>query len=80
MQIIQRTHLILEHADGLSLIESKAAQTAASGLFNGIRRVCDILPQTQCHQAFVIYGGTAEQKRSDVTLIPWNNLHDRTWV
>jgi len=74
------TDLIIENVDGLSLVEAKASQTAASSLFDGIRRVCDVLPQDQRHQPFVVYGGDAEQKRSNATLIPWNNLHGQTWA
>ena len=72
--------LIVEGVDGLSLVEAKAAQTADSKLFDGVRRVCDVFPQDQRCQPFVVYGGETGQERSDVTLIPWNNLHNQAWA
>jgi len=72
--------LILESVDQWSLVEAKAGQTVVSGLFDSVRRIGEILSQARHHQTFVIYGGDAEQKRSDVTLIPWANLHGQEWA
>lgn len=67
--------LVIEHADRLSLVEAKAAQTATSGLLDGVRRVRDVLEQVQPIQAYVAFGGDTGQKRSDVELVPWLELH-----
>ncbi len=74
------TDLIIEHADRLTLVEAKAAQTASSGLLDGVRRVREVLDEVQPCEAFVAYGGDAVQKRSDVTLQPWLRLHSPKWV
>ncbi|MCC5828083.1 MAG: ATP-binding protein [Phycisphaeraceae bacterium] len=67
--------LVIEHADRLSLVEAKAAQTATSGLLDGVRRVREVLEQVQPTQAYVAFGGDTGQKRSDVELVPWLELH-----
>lgn len=72
--------LVIQHASRLSLIEAKAAQTAAGRLFDGVRRVRDVLAEVRPCTAIVAYGGDTRQERSDVSLIPWSQLHDEQWV
>ncbi|QDU72651.1 ATP-binding protein [Mucisphaera calidilacus] len=72
--------LIIEHADRLSLVEAKAAQTANSGLLEGVRRVREVIEQVRPCKAYVAYGGETGQKRSDVELVPWLNLHTQQWA
>lgn len=72
--------LVIEHADRLSLVEAKAAQTANSGLLDGVRRVREVLEQVRPCKAYVAYGGETGQKRSDVELVPWLNLHTQQWA
>ena len=72
--------LIIESADRLKLTEAKAAQTASSGLFDGLQRVNDRVaqPSRPC-DAFLVYGGDESQTRSDAKLVPWTRLHDEAW-
>jgi hypothetical protein len=72
--------LIIEHSDRLTLVEAKAAQTANSGLLDGVRRVRDVLQRVRPCEAVVAYGGETEQKRSDAVLAPGLALHKRQWV
>lgn len=74
------TDLIVEHADRLDLVEVKAAQTIASGLLEGVRRVADALSQAHACRALVVFGGDQSQQRSDVTLLSWRDLHHQSWA
>ena len=72
--------LIVEGAERLTLVEAKAARTASSSLFTGLRRVRDLLdqPSRPC-RATLVYGGEEPQTRSDATLLPWTRLHEEEW-
>ncbi|MDZ7617868.1 MAG: DUF4143 domain-containing protein, partial [Patescibacteria group bacterium] len=72
--------LIVEYADRSTLLEAKAAQTATSDLLGGARRVRDILSVRSPCSALVVYGGDDRQERSDLTLLPWNRLHEQPWT
>jgi len=73
--------LIIEHANRLTLVEAKAAQTATAGLFDGARRVRDHLydPSRRC-DVVIAYGGDEAQRRSDAKLVPWALLHKERWT
>ena len=74
------TDLIVESADHLTLVEAKSARTASSALFDGLRRVKELLsqPSRPCGAALV-YGGEEPQTRSDASLVPWTRLHEEEW-
>jgi len=73
--------LIIEHPEGLTIVEVKAAQTASRTLFDGIGRVCDHLnDENQSSKAIVAYGGDELQRRRIAQLVPWSNLHDLRWT
>jgi len=73
--------VIVERPDRLTLVEAKSAQTGASSLFAGARRVQAHLedPRRPC-EALVVYGGDEAQRRSDARLGPWSQLHEESWV
>lgn len=66
--------LIIDGSDGARIIEAKAGQTVMSDAFAPARRIAETIgsqvPPT------VIYGGESVQKRSDVTILPWNAIGD----
>ena len=72
--------LIVEYADRSTLLEAKTAQTVTGDLLGGARRVRDILSMRNPCSAWVVYGGDQRQERSDLTLLPWNRLHDQPWT
>jgi len=72
--------LILERADRLTLLEAKAAQTATSGMFDGVRRVRNVLAEIRPCGAFLVYGGDSPQKRRDAELLSWDSVHRRDWT
>jgi len=72
---------IVERPDRLTLVEAKSAQTASPSLLAGARRVRGHLVDTdRSCDAIVVYGGAEVQRRSEVELIPWSQLHDESWV
>jgi len=73
--------LIIEHANRLTLVEAKAAQTASASLFDGARRVRDHLSnQTRPCDVVIVYGGDEAQTRSNAKLVPWARLHEERWI
>ena len=69
--------LVLERTAGPVLVEAKAGTTPSSHLFDGSRRVRNLLANTfpSCQLA-VVYGGEEAQNRSVGKLIPWRQLHE----
>ena len=63
--------LLLEHADGLALIEIKAAQTVSAPLFKGLRSVSAVLGERVKSQ-HLVYGGDTLQERTGVQVLPWH--------
>lgn len=72
--------LVIERASELVLVEAKASQTAMSNIFDAVRRVRELLAAKRSATALVAYAGDTVQKRSDVTLVPWTDLHQRSWI
>jgi predicted AAA+ superfamily ATPase len=72
--------LVIQHANRLTVLEARATQTAASSLFDSVRRVRDVLAEVHACTAIVAYGGDARQSRRDVALIPWAELHGERWA
>ncbi len=72
--------LVIEHADRLTLVEAKSAQTPSISLFDGANRVRGHLddPSRPC-EVVVAYGGDASQPRAGAKLVSWARLHDETW-
>ena len=69
--------LVIEHPNGLSLVEAKSSMTATSSVINSCRRVEKILSTTdKVNHAIVVYGGNQLQRRGTTTLVPWCNLHE----
>lgn len=73
--------LIVERANRLTVVEAKAAMTASASLFDGARRVRDLLTRPKRGaEAVVVYAGDEGQSRTDAELIPWHALHERKWA
>ena len=62
--------LLLEHADGVQLIEIKASQTVAAPLFKNLRTVSALLGERVKSQ-HLVYGGDLRQARTDVDVLPY---------
>ena len=69
--------LVIEHPEGLTLVEAKAAQTPSSTLFRGALRVQGhFRVKTPIPEVVVVYGGDAFQARSAGRLIPWRRVEE----
>ncbi|WP_396435029.1 ATP-binding protein [Limnohabitans sp.] len=62
--------LLLDHADGLELVEIKASQTVSTPLFKNLRTVSTLLGDRVKSQ-HLIYGGAERQDRSGVQVLPY---------
>jgi hypothetical protein len=62
--------LLLDHADGLQLVEIKASQTVSAPLFKNLRTVSTLLGDRVKSQ-HLIYGGAERQVRTDVQVLPY---------
>lgn len=60
--------LLLEHAQGVQLVEIKASQTVAAPLFKNLRTVSALLGDRVLSQ-HLVYGGTERQARTDVEVV-----------
>lgn len=73
--------VVIEMADRLIIVEAKASQTASSSLFDGVRRVGEVLAMVRGRcETVVAYAGDEGQRRSDVSLVPWSELHEYPWA
>jgi uncharacterized protein len=62
--------LLLEHANGLQLVEIKASQTVSAPLFKNLRTVSTLLGDRVKSQ-HLIYGGVERQDRTGVEVLPY---------
>jgi predicted AAA+ superfamily ATPase len=64
--------LLIETAQGITVVEIKAGETVTDALLAPARRIKETLSQVKETQAVIVYGGDAEQRRSDIRVVPWN--------
>jgi predicted AAA+ superfamily ATPase len=62
--------LLLDHADGLQLVEIKASQTVSAPLFKNLRTVGTLLGD-RLRSQHLIYGGAERQDRTGVEVLPY---------
>jgi len=62
--------LLLDHADGLQLVEIKASQTVSAPLFKNLRTVSTLLGDRVKSQ-HLIYGGAERQDRTGAQVLPY---------
>lgn len=60
-------------------VEAKAGATVASDMLKPIHKVGQIMDELADVERFVVFGGDIGQKRSNVTVLPWNRLHEVEW-
>lgn len=68
--------VVIDHPDRMTVVEIKAGQTVTTDLLSPARRIREVLNAVKKTDAVVVYGGDARQDRSDVQLLPWNQLTD----
>ncbi len=65
--------LLVDHGSTLSPVEIKSGQTINRDYFKGLEFWRKLAGQS-AGQACLVYGGDTRQRRSDVTILPWNNI------
>ncbi|MEM6785528.1 MAG: DUF4143 domain-containing protein [Bacteroidota bacterium] len=64
--------VLVEHADGFSLMEVKAGRTVPS---NALKNVCTLRELSNVPgDNWMVYGGDQRQQRSKATILGWRNL------
>lgn len=71
--------VVIERPDGVTVVEVKAAQTAAANIFDGLRRVQGRFGSERC-DGVLVYGGGEDQARSMARLLGWERLHTVDWT
>ena len=67
--------LVIEHPEGLTLVEAKSSCPPSSSFFNTAQKVAAHLRgQVACNLA-AVYGGDQHLSRSLGSLVPWAQLH-----
>lgn len=75
------TDLLIEHATMRTLVEAKAGQTVTGDALTTIRKVAELLTDAGgTSKAVFIHGGGRRQERSDVTVLPWSEVGEVSWV
>jgi predicted AAA+ superfamily ATPase len=64
--------LVIDGADGLTVIEAKAGKTVTADLITPTSRVAATLGPRVTSRPWIVYGGDSPQRRSDCTLLPWH--------
>ncbi len=73
--------LVVEHPEGIKLVEAKSTMTASPNLFNSSNRVLKHLTRTfkPCSDV-VIYGGDRNQQQGTSSLVSWRNIQQFDWL
>ncbi|MFN0135421.1 MAG: ATP-binding protein [Phycisphaerae bacterium] len=73
---------LLVERDGeiAAIVEAKAGQTVASDAFAGLRRIRPIIDPKREVRSVLVYAGSDAQNRSDVSVVPWDELDRQEWA
>lgn len=65
------TDLLIDGTDGLTIVEAKAGQTITRDMLSPARRIVETLGSRATGTPWIVHGGDALQRRSDCTVLPW---------
>ncbi|MEW6253133.1 MAG: ATP-binding protein [Planctomycetota bacterium] len=71
--------VVVEAGGRRTVVEAKAGQTATAELVHAGRAVAEVLERAGAVRRLVVYGGESGQERSDVAVVPWEDLDQRAW-
>jgi uncharacterized protein len=75
----QEADMVVSRGGALSTVEAKAGTTVAGDMLNTVRKIHAELHPSPASEACLVYGGDTAQKRSDVIILPWHELHHHLW-
>jgi len=71
--------LIIDEGRRLTVVEAKAGRTATQDLVNAGRQAAEAIGKTAKVSRIVVYGGDADQNRSDATVLAWDSIDNHRW-
>ncbi|MGB2824913.1 MAG: DUF4143 domain-containing protein, partial [Phycisphaerae bacterium] len=72
--------LVIEAGGHLTVVEAKVARTASGDMLEPARRVVAVLGTARKTKLLAVYGGQRRQNRKDGTLLPWDKVHEESWL
>jgi len=72
--------LVVEGGPELIAVELKAGRTAASDVFDALRRFQDADEQGRTQRHVVVYGGEVSQHRTAGDLLSWKDIDSYGWI
>lgn len=72
--------LLIESAGAFTIVEAKSGQTVTGDMLAAPARVGETLSKLGTVRSLVVYGGSARQDRTGVSVVPWNELGDHNWA
>ncbi|MHC4443461.1 MAG: ATP-binding protein [Planctomycetota bacterium] len=70
---------VVECGNRYKIVEAKAGQTVSPDMLRNTRKVTSALGPVEPIETVVAYGGESLQTRTDLTVVPWNKLHQQAW-
>lgn len=71
--------LVVTSGDSITLVEAKSGATVSTDMLEMARKIRPALGSRVVPTSILVYGGEAKQNRSDVSVVPWTQIHDRRW-
>ncbi len=71
--------LIIDEGRHLTVVEAKAGRTATQDLVNAGRQAGEAIGNAAKAPRIVVYGGDADQNRSDATILSWDSIDGHQW-
>ena len=66
---------VIESPGRFTLVEAKSGETIGSKSLDPVRAVAAVLAKRGDIESLTVIGGGVGQRRSDVSVVPWNELH-----
>jgi predicted AAA+ superfamily ATPase len=70
-------------SDELFLVEAKSSETVVNEFFRNVRQLSSAIEGFELSpapRAILVYGGDQGQRRTDVTVVPWREIHTIPWA
>jgi predicted AAA+ superfamily ATPase len=73
--------VVVERGRTVSIVEAKAGATVSEEMLRAVHRIhMGLALKGPATDMRLVYGGDTPQKRSDLAVIPWAEIHDHDWM
>jgi len=72
--------MVIDHHDRLQVVEVKAGQTITDDALRTASKAPKLLSADRRVESLLVYGGELFQQRTDITVLPWNQLGRMDWA